>query len=234
MSNKKSILQWCKEQHDAGKELTLRWEGGGDSGWCYFEIDGSQVENEYTTALVEHMYDVLDYGSWAGEFNASGEATYNPDTNSFVGTDYYGEDSHSTMDADVKISIPKELWFDQLHIECECYYDGGANVHVQFHVKNGFLLGEHAAYCEILEKELLEKFDNLFSNYQGPDEFRGCNESWFISRDEFRIEEDMLVYTMETIEIQTISEDDRPIVMELDEDMVQGIDQILNEENAEV
>jgi len=28
MSNKKSILQWCKEQHDAGKELTLRWEGG--------------------------------------------------------------------------------------------------------------------------------------------------------------------------------------------------------------
>lgn len=25
---KKSIVQWCKEQHAAGNELTLKWEGG--------------------------------------------------------------------------------------------------------------------------------------------------------------------------------------------------------------
>ena len=81
MKNKKlSVKEWCDQQVAEGKELTLRWEGGGDSGWVYFELDGSQVENEYTEKLVDYCYDVLDYGSWAGEFDATGEATYNPVT----------------------------------------------------------------------------------------------------------------------------------------------------------
>ena len=25
---KKSIVQWCKEQHEQGNELTLKWDGG--------------------------------------------------------------------------------------------------------------------------------------------------------------------------------------------------------------
>jgi hypothetical protein len=25
---KKSIVQWCKDLHEAGNELTMKWEGG--------------------------------------------------------------------------------------------------------------------------------------------------------------------------------------------------------------
>ena len=42
---KKSIVQWCKDQADQGNELTMKWEGGGDSGWVYFEIDGESTDN---------------------------------------------------------------------------------------------------------------------------------------------------------------------------------------------
>jgi hypothetical protein len=38
---KKSIIQWCKDLHEAGNDLTMKWEGGGDSGWIYFEIGRS-------------------------------------------------------------------------------------------------------------------------------------------------------------------------------------------------
>jgi len=104
---KKSIVQWCKEQYEQGNELALVWDGGGDSGWCYFEMDGDTVENEYTEALVDHMYDTLNYGSWAGEFQANGRAIYDPETNSFEGTDYYGEDGNDVLEVDWTIRVPK-------------------------------------------------------------------------------------------------------------------------------
>ena len=86
---KKTVLEWCKEQVAQGHELKICWEGGGDSGWCYFQIDGEEANNEYTDHLVNSMYSELDYGSWAGEFTATGEATFDPSENAFVGIDDY-------------------------------------------------------------------------------------------------------------------------------------------------
>lgn len=43
-----------------------------------FEIDGEKEDNEFTNTLVDLMYDELDYGSWAGEFSASGTAILQP------------------------------------------------------------------------------------------------------------------------------------------------------------
>mgnify|MGYP007090476665 CR=1 FL=1 len=155
---KKSIVQWCKELHEAGNELVMKWEGGGDSGWAYFEIDGEEADNEYTRALVDQMDTTLDYGSWAGEFNASGSATYNPETNSFEGTDFYGEDENEVLDIDFTIRVPNKFWFSTFHVEVERNYDDHTNVAASFLVKNGFLSQEHTDFCRNLEQELLKRF----------------------------------------------------------------------------
>jgi len=225
---KKSILTWLEEEHNSGKELSIRWEGGGDSGWAYFEIDGDTVENEYTEVLVDKIYDTLDYGSWAGEFSANGQAIYDPETRSFEGTDYYSEDEHDTIDCNVKIVIPKKLfWSDTFHIEVECYDETTPDISTRFILKNGFLTKEHEDFCHNLQEVLRDDFEAVFDNYTG-DEFRGCNDSWVINKNEFTEEEDNLVYTIERVEIQTMETSEKNIVLELDEEFVEDIDNQLN------
>jgi hypothetical protein len=235
MSKKKSILTWLDEQANNGNKLCIVWEGGGDSGWCYFEIDGTTVENEYTEALIGYMYDHLNYGSWAGEFNANGRAIYNPETKSFEGTDYYEEDGHDNMESEIKISIPKNLWFDTFHIEIECYYDETLSVATSFLVKNGFLTQQHEHFCRNLDEVLRNDFEALFNDYEdrnGVDEFRGCNDSWIINRSEFTEENDNLVFTIKNVQIQVAETSDRDIVLEITDEMAEDINHSLNAEDA--
>lgn len=163
MENKKlSVAEWCDEQVKAGKEITLKWEGGGDSGWVYFEIDGEQVENEYTETLVNYCYDTLSYGSWAGEFDANGEATYDPKEKAFIGTDYYSETDVQERDPNIVLSIPKELWFDGLSIDIEDvdYEVGEHNVDVKLIVQNGMVVEDHETVAEEIKKQIVEKINN--------------------------------------------------------------------------
>ena len=165
MENKKlSVAEWCDQQVKDGKELMLKWEGGGDSGWVYFEIDGEQVENEYTESLVSHCYDTLDYGSWAGEFDANGEAVYDPDQKAFVGTDYYTETDVEERDPGIVLSVPKDLWFDGLSVEVEEveYEVSDHNVDVKLLVQNGIVIDKHDEVAEQLKKQIVEQLNADF------------------------------------------------------------------------
>lgn len=226
---KKSILSWLQEQHDQGLELKIKWDGGGDSGWAYFEIDGDTTENEYTEALVDSMYDILDYGSWAGEFQANGEAIYNPETKCFEGTDYYSEDANDVVGTDIKITVPKSLWFESLHVECECYHDETPSVSIRFIIRNGFLTLAHSNFCDTLDKELVEQFSEIFENYRTLDgnEFRGCNDSFILERKDAVEDGDNLVFTIDKVDIQTSATEDKSIVLELDEEFVNNINKRL-------
>jgi hypothetical protein len=229
----KSIVQWCKEQADQGNKLALKWDGGGDSGWAHFEIDGEDVENEYTEALVNRIYDVLDYGSWAGEFSASGEAVYDPETNSFEGVDYYGEDAHDTLeDIDLKIHVPKKLWFDTLHIEVEANYDDGPEMSVRLLIKNGFLTDEHREFCSNLENSLAVEFATIFENFESTEhyQFRGCTDSWILERADAIDGQEDLIFKITRVDIQTIDGHEKSIVLELDEETAAAIDEQLNDE----
>jgi hypothetical protein len=124
-----NLLRWCKEQVEAGRELKLCWEGGGDSGWAYFQIDGQTVENTFTEKLTDMMYAELDYGSWAGEFSAQGEATFDADIKAFVGTDYYSETANTSIESDIIVSVPKDIWFDNIRISVDIQ-EGDNNVEV--------------------------------------------------------------------------------------------------------
>lgn len=226
---KKSIINWLNQLHEDGNEIKILWDGGGDSGWAHFEVDGEEVDNEYSRALVDAMYDVLDYGSWAGEFSANGEAEYDPETKAFTGTDYYSEDDWETVEANIVIQVPKELWFETLHIECECNHDDDPEISVRFIVKNGFLTDVHQEFCSNLENILASDFNDLFNQYNRDDNFRGCSDSWIIERSEMQEEEDgLLVYNIDKVEIQTMQSEDKEICLELDEEIIESIDNKLN------
>ena len=232
---KKSILKWIENLDNEGKELSIGWEGGGDSGWAYFQVDGEHVDNEYTEAIMDYMYSTLNYGSWAGEFQANGTAIYDVPTKTFQGTDYYGEDGNDVLDSNIIINVPKKLWFDTLHVEVECNYDETPNMSIQFIVKNGFLTQEHLDFCSNLEEILKDEFDAYFSTYESTDscEFRGSNDSWILERKDAVEEDDMLVFKIDNVEINTIDSSERNIVLELTDDIVNSIDEKLNEqENA--
>jgi len=227
---KKSILNWLKELDENGNELAICWEGGGDSGWVYFEVDGEREESEYAEALVDYMNEELNYGSWAGEFSANGKAIYDHKTRTFEGTDYYGEDGNDVLDVDFRIKVPKKLWFDTLHVEVDACYDEAPAVSVQFLVKNGFLTHEHTNICSNLEEVLKDDFTSLFDNYESTDshEFRGCNDSWILERSGAIEDEDDLIFIISKVDVQTIDREDRTVVLELDEELVDKINHRLN------
>lgn len=228
-SKVKSIIEWCNYEHENQGELKLVWEGGNDSGWAHFEIDDREVDNEYTRALVDRIDDVLDYGSWAGEFSANGEAIYDPTTRTFNGIDFYSEDDIEAIDSDITIKIPKALWFNSLIVECEANYDDRCTVNVRFIVKNGFLTDTHSVFCTALQETLESEFDHLFDTHG---EVRNCNDVWTLDRDNATDDGENLVFTIKQVQITVNDEQEIPIVLELDDETAAAIDKQLNANNG--
>lgn len=210
----KSILDWCNEQHAEGKELTLKWDGGGDSGWVYFEIDGVTVENKFTEALINHMYDELDYGSWAGEFSANGSATYDPIEQAFVGEDYYSEDSDVNWGCEVLIKVPKSLWFDQLELSIE---GEDPNISCEFTIKNGFLTDTHETITEELSSNLEDQISGVITDFMNntDHEFRSMWTDLVITRSEFAENEDYLEHTITNLSMGTFLTEDKYVCLNI-------------------
>jgi hypothetical protein len=229
------LLDWCDKKAAEGKQLDIVWDGGGDSGWVYFEIDGTTVENQYADALVDYINDELDYGSWAGEFTASGKAVYDPTTKQFEGTDYYSEDENEVLDTDIKLVLPKSLWFDTVHVEVECHQEESCRINVSALVKNGFLTPKHSEICSNLEKELQDEFDNIIENYEDPDhDFRYCGDSWVLDRSEGVSLGDDLIFSITKVEISVSSISEKQIVLDFtDENVLEHINNRLSLEDGE-
>lgn len=153
------VKAWAKELNEQGIELKLRWDGGGDSGWVYFEIDGEQKETPETSFLVDWCYDVLDYGSWAGEFSASGEAVYDPKEEAFVGTDVYSTEEYQEIDSEdaIVFQVPTSIKVDGVEVSVEADGDE-AIVTVDIRVTHGFKTPEY----KTLEFELQESIQTAY------------------------------------------------------------------------
>ena len=213
------LIKWCDEQVAKGHELSMGWEGGGDSGWCFFKIDGEQVsgnaENAEMENLVDRMYDQLDYGSWAGEFNASGEAIYDPKQKAFIGTDYYSEDDTYVLEHTMKITVPKSLWFDTLEYQFE---GEDPNVDVAFSIRNGFLTDLHTEIAMQVQKDLevqVQAGVKAYHNMKDATEYRDVWQSSRYNRSEFKEEGDNLVAIIEDLHIGTSNSDEKGIYLEL-------------------
>ena len=224
-TKKLTLTEWCDQQVKDGHELKLVWDGGGDSGWCHFEIDGGDVENEYTNHLVNHMYDELDYGSWAGEFTAQGDAIYNPETKCFEGTDYYSEESTESVEANIEVRIPKSLWFSQLSIRFECDHgEDDVKAECSFLISNGFFTPEHTEAEVALSIDLKDRVDEEVDKYmkQGVD-FSGMWQNIVLTPADFTSLEDsdLQIATIKDLDFRYQDSEDNKIylnVKEIEED----------------
>lgn len=213
------LIKWCDDMVYKGHTLKLCWEGGGDSGWVYFKIDEEQVNDSAETPeieeLISRMYDQLDYGSWAGEFQANGEAAYNPTEKAFVGTDYYSEDETYCYHYPMKVIVPKSLWFDAIEYNIE---QDEPIVDVAFIIRNGFLTDKHTEVANQIKESLDEQVDAAIASYQNlPDatEYRNVWQNERIERNEFKEEGDNLVALIEELSIGTYTTDEKEIYLEL-------------------
>lgn len=219
---KQSVLEWCRQQVNEGHDLTICWEGGGDSGWCHFKIDGQEYNDEYTEYLVDMMYSQLEYGSWAGEFCASGEATFSVEESAFIGIDNYSEDETVPYQCDIEVKVPKSLWFDSVSIQIESDdQDDPARVDVTFNVKNGFLSNEHDKIIKRLELHIQEEVHStvdVFIDDDCTNEYRGVWDNATIEKSEFKEKGDYYIYKITEIEIRSASVDEKNIYLEIQED----------------
>jgi hypothetical protein len=216
------VIKWCDDQSQIGNEVAICWEGGGDSGWIYMTVDGSESSSEEGDWLVDRMSDILDYGSWAGEFSASGTAVYNPETKVFEGEDVYSEDTNETYelsDDDILIvKIPKRYFFEELNIEFDNILDGG-EVTIRPVVRNGILNQELITYCESLEHDLTEKARTLLDAHTDSEYSGWQTENWNIKElTESSIEDpEFYICKISSLEYTGFSTEERGIIVDLNE-----------------
>lgn len=211
-----TLVEWCDEMHAKGHELALNWDGGGDSGWVFFTIDGEQTSNPYADKLLDHMYDTLDYGSWAGEFSAQGQALYNPETKAFAGVDHYSESNSLVWECKIEVKIPKELWFDRVQITIED--EGSATVDMI--VLNGFKLPNHNQAEQDLQNELQDLIDEEMTAYgetDGAEEVEGVYDEITLTRDDMKLNGDYYVGTIKALTFTVRQEEPKDIMLEVSE-----------------
>lgn len=216
------VRAWAKEMHAKGHELRLGWDGGGDSGWVFFEIDGKQESTPETEFLVEWCYNVLDYGSWAGEFSASGEALYDPETEAFDGIDWYSSEESCTINDEdaIIIKIPTDIKVDGLEINMETD-DEAPVTSIDIKVTNGFKTPAHTAAEEKIAEELEEQYNRVISNYcTGERKFSAAWNNETFRTSDMTLSEDgkHWILKWDTASVTEWYEEDKNIVLNLTEE----------------
>ena len=191
----KDLMNWCDAQVAEGKVLEIKWEGGGDSGWVYFEIDDEKTSEPEAEALVDMMCNQLDYGSWAGAFSAEGSATYNSIDKSFQGEDSYSEEEYKDFDCHITFKIPKNIPFDEVWIEAQ----EGHHCSVNFTLVNGFRHPETHNVEASLELLLSKEFLRVKEEVEGStdEEIAGCYQSHRFDRENLKEEGEYMVGIIE-------------------------------------
>lgn len=188
----KLIVDYYTALHHSGVKLQIEWNGGGDSGsaslkiddktfdgYDYGDIESSKknIEHRIHRKVLDRMYDTLDYGSWAGDFSASGTADFvvEEDFIGFRGIDHYSEDEGHSLTVNINVIIPKEsipAEADRLDISISDGYDGAEpNVSISFRGKDSYkaleLTKQHADLIEIEEYRIAKIIDGQLNEIKG-------------------------------------------------------------------
>jgi hypothetical protein len=210
--------QWCEAEIAEGRDVVIEWDGGNDSGCVTWRGDSS--ENEITDFLVDSVYDELDYGSWAGEYSASGRMEYDSDQQALVGTDYYSEDDYLDLDKKAVLHIPKKYYFDQISYQITDYDSGGdCGVEFTVNVTQGFIDPELEKYLKV-QADLIKDYidDQVKSLDLGDREYLGIDSSESVNYDRLEVDGDNLTLELD-VYTKVESCEEKEVVLNLkDED----------------
>jgi hypothetical protein len=183
-------MDYYSSLHLAGNRIQLEWSGGGDSGSVWLNINNKQIDEIWDgdkqtlydrihQFVINEMYDNLDYGSWAGEFSASGTADFIIEDGfvGFRGTDSYSQDDYHHVSIEpCTFTIPIALipeHINEVYVSIQDGYDGSfPEVMISLRAKgdwrrhNDELSAEAAKCIEELEGALAEFFRDLMDKYE--------------------------------------------------------------------
>lgn len=222
LSQKEKIAiarQWCDEQKAEGLTVSINWDGGNDSGCVTW--NGDAAENVITDYLVDMVYDLLDYGSWAGEYYAQGEMNYDEEQKAFVGVDHYSESDYVNLDPEVFLSVPSKFYFEQIdYTITDDDYRDSVDVEFIIHVANGFIDPELEEWVKRQETILQTIIcDRVKSIDLGDNEYLGIDSSGSIRKEEdFKETEDGLISAVLDISYREDSVSDNEVMLNLNED----------------
>lgn len=215
--------------HIAGHKIELEWNGGGDSGEVWININEKRIDIPWDSSkqnfqekihyhVIDSMYDHLDYGSWAGEFSASGTAEFVHDGDfiGFRGTDYYSEEEGHTGVINLEIRIPAAWLTEEMKtvwVDISDGYDGSppmvtlyatekeSGKHVEFPA-------EFSKNVEALENEISELINNKMTEWNATNVYETENMNIEdLTKD--------LVITLETINYYTMEDSEKYVEIDL-------------------
>ena len=215
----KHLREWCDNEVDNGRDVIVNWDGGNDSGCVTWE--GDSPECQETDLIVDMMYEQLDYGSWAGDFTASGSASYDKDKKEITGEDAYSETEWPLLSDDITISIPAHLYCKQIewNIVSE---DQDITVSIEATVTDGFISKELSdcinSETARIQEQLSTILKELLIENKGDNDIFGSDDSGAITYEELvKSEDGRLVGKLEGVHYRQEVYDYKFVALDLDE-----------------
>lgn len=194
-----AIVKHCDNLTKNGKQLSITWNGGNDSGCYEMVLDGEPRCNllNIENFIMDMVATYVGYESFAGDFSTSGELIYNRENKSFEGVDEYTEDSNDRHSCSIPIRVPKELWFDQLELLIDIQNGSSGYAEAHFIIKNGPYDSVHSD-CE---NKIKQNFSRLIcAEIEKIKEFSSMSEEWKINSQDFTKNGKSQVFILESFE----------------------------------
>jgi hypothetical protein len=235
---KTEIIAALDALHAEGFEILLKWEGGSDSGWYWIEIDEVQYDGwndnndallpkDMVHTLLSMAGELMNYGSFAGEYQTAGELTYSSENKWFEGVDTYSEDEYQTIyipevldENHIHIDLPVDFPFDTLyaHVDVNAHDEKKADVDFDFSLDNGINFEDN--FKEDIEKSskyLLEKSREFLDVLLQDREVESISSDIEVSRSDFKlINETTMRHTLSHLDCYFYKTEQTDVCLEID------------------
>lgn len=216
-----SIKKWLDELRAGGSEIVFRWDGGNDSGSYYLEIDGEQSSDEIARRIENYVGESLDYGSFAGDFSTSGELHYKD--GEFTGVDNYSTSESESVECNIEIKIPENLWFDIITVDTEGYLDDGLDVTFNFHISNGPVVKEHNELEEKLSEQIRQKLITVLNKMTNTYYISSVYNSWTFRFNDGIVKNGKRIFYINEVDFSYEETTEKDVCIEISDDLEQKL-----------
>ncbi|WP_343566251.1 hypothetical protein [Sphingobacterium sp.] len=196
----KAMQAHCDLLTQDGKELSVAWDGGNDSGCSTLMLDNVEIASpgplEEDISL--YILSSLGYGSFAGDFSTEGTLTYDRSAQCFAGEDYYSRTDDDILECSIEIEIPEGIWFDELIIHTESYNNCDS---LETQIRLRILNGPYPKYFDQIktgiERQINEKMEQALEHLEN---LAGIWETYTIPRRHFEVSGGLLFAEIKSIQ----------------------------------